>query len=160
MSGAAYANVLLSGGLVAERTPLQETGSAHLEVPAVPESVGAARRFAQYLARTQWSLSIDSDSLELLVSELVTNGITACRNRPGSMVVLAMTRLVDGGVQVDVWDPVAAPKLRAGRPADSSDSGRGLFLVEQLSAAWGRRPGLVFGTQVWFRMAPTETAAA
>jgi anti-sigma regulatory factor (Ser/Thr protein kinase) len=158
MSGAAYADVLLSGGLVAERIPLQEmTGSAHLELPAVPAAAGAARRFAQYVAGAQWLLSVDVESLELLVSELVTNAITACAGRPGAMVVLAMTRLVDGGVQVDVWDPAPAPTLRALRPAHSREGGRGLFLVEQLAAAWGRRPS-VAGTQIWFRLAPAGMA--
>jgi anti-sigma regulatory factor (Ser/Thr protein kinase) len=155
-----YADVLLSGGLVAERAPLQETGSAHLELPAVPESAGAARRFALYLAGPQWSLPVDADALELLVSELVTNAIKACRDRAGAMVVLAMTRLVGGGLQVDVWDPVPAPKLRARRPDDAQDGGRGLFLVQELAAAWGWRPGVVAGTQVWFRLAASAGTAA
>src|SRR5581483_7186013 len=87
--------------------------------------------------------------LELLVSELVTNGV-----RHGSSAEpITIDLRINGGVRCVVTDPGPGPAagevLTASRP-----TGWGLKLVELLSASWGliRSRG---ATRVWF-----ETTAA
>lgn len=152
---AVYEDVLLGGGLVAA---VPACGTAHLELPAVAESVGAFRRFAQFIAGV-WGLAVDVDSLMLVVSELTTNSVKACSALPAAMVVLAMGRQDGGRVRLDVWDPEGAAHLKAALPGPGAPGGRGLYLVGQFSEAWGRvRP--VAGTQVWAQLAPAETPVA
>ncbi len=96
-----------------------------------PRSVGRARE----LARAQlvsWGLEDLVDTTELLVSELVTN---ALRYGEGEIRVRL---LLDRTLVCEVWDAgLVQPRRRRAR--DTDEGGRGLQLVDLLSAAWGSR---------------------
>jgi anti-sigma regulatory factor (Ser/Thr protein kinase) len=90
--------------------------------------------------------------IRLLVSELVTNCVKHARTGPEESIVLTVD-IGDTRVRVTVADdgpgfePPAAPLTEQ---AAESGSGWGLFLVDQLSEAWGvERIG---GASVWFEL--------
>jgi anti-sigma regulatory factor (Ser/Thr protein kinase) len=90
------------------------------------------------------------DDLLLLATELVTNSV---RHSPagleggiGVAVVLAPDR-----IRVEVSDPGTGFRHVRHQPGTLSEGGRGLFLVEAISDAWGMGEGP--GTTVWFELA-------
>jgi anti-sigma regulatory factor (Ser/Thr protein kinase) len=88
----------------------------------------------------------------LITSELVTNGVRHAR----TPVVLRLERRPDGLV-ISV-DDEAGGRPRIVPAEERSSGGRGLAIVEQLSAEWGvtTRTG---GKTVWARLAPPPAAA-
>jgi anti-sigma regulatory factor (Ser/Thr protein kinase) len=87
---------------------------------------------------------VDADTAELLVSELVTNGLKASwatgRNPPvGFQLSTHASALL-----IEVWDgneqAPAPAELDDGVPNLDGEGGRGLFLVEAMSRAWGWYP--------------------
>lgn len=129
---------------------------------AHPRSIAEARRTVRTTLR-EWDLAELSDSVECVVSELVTNAVR--HGVPGAAplpvpepqpVTLTLVRR-GGEVVCAVFDP------GAGVPApceaeDVAESGRGLQIVATLSDAWGwSAPGPV-GKAVWSRFtAPAGT---
>jgi serine phosphatase RsbU (regulator of sigma subunit)/anti-sigma regulatory factor (Ser/Thr protein kinase) len=115
----------------------------HLDPRA--ESVREARRMVrESLAR--WDLGALEDSVELLVSEVVTNAVRYAE-RPVSVRLLRTDVL-----RCEVGDDVPQlPRLRQAGPAD--EGGRGLYLVQRLARQWGATR-LSTGKLVWFEMAP------
>lgn len=122
--------------------PLEAVGDWRL--PREPRSVGRARE----LARAQlvaWDLEALVDTVELLVSELVTN---ALRYGEGE---IRLRLLRDRTLVCEVWDAgLVQPRRRRAR--DTDEGGRGLQLVGLLSAAWGSRR-TPRGKTVWFELA-------
>ncbi|TDE18745.1 SpoIIE family protein phosphatase [Actinomadura sp. 6K520] len=98
---------------------------------------------AQVAARlADWGIGPLTDTVELLVSELVTNALVHGAGTIG-------LRLIKGGTLLcEVYDDGAdLPRLRHAEATD--ESGRGLQLVSHLTARWGTHraePGKV----VWF----------
>jgi hypothetical protein len=91
------------------------------------------------------------DVVEIVASELVANSVAATRNaRWEEMLPPVRVWLLGGasGVAIPVWDGV--PRLPVKRDADPSDeSGRGLQIVEALSARWGSYfPSHPFGGKI------------
>lgn len=102
------------------------------------------------------------DTVELLVSELVTN---AYRHTAGPCS-LRLTALGDGRLRVGVWDgdpyvpaPFAGPPAGRAVPAPpGADGGRGLHLVREYADVWGGwslgerdgLPGRGAGKLLWF----------
>ncbi|MER7665237.1 MULTISPECIES: SpoIIE family protein phosphatase [unclassified Streptomyces] len=121
--------------------PLEAVGDWRL--PREPRSVGRARE----LARGQlvsWDLEALVDTVELLVSELVTN---ALRYGEGE---IRLRLLRDRTLVCEVWDAgLVQPRRRRAR--DTDEGGRGLQLVGLLSAAWGSRR-TPRGKTVWFEL--------
>lgn len=72
------------------------------------------------------------DDAQLLASELVTNAI---RHARGPIVVRANLR--DGFVRLEVGDAAADRAPAPRRAAVDDEGGRGMELVEKLSARWG-----------------------
>jgi anti-sigma regulatory factor (Ser/Thr protein kinase) len=112
--------------------------SAGLDLPASPESAGAARRFAnEFLAR--WRLSALADDVDLVISELITNALLHARAdrrvSPRATIRLDL-EYADDGLVCRVADGSALPPAPE-KAGDTAESGRGLLLVEALSAAWG-----------------------
>ncbi len=73
----------------------------------------------------------------LVLSELVTNSLRHARFAPGECIVIEVT-VGDDRVRVEVADP--GPGVAPGRrgPREPHETGgRGLHLVQELSAAWG-----------------------
>ncbi|MER5204512.1 SpoIIE family protein phosphatase [Streptomyces sp. NPDC002825] len=113
-------------------------------LPREPRSVGRARE----LARAQlaaWDLEPLVDTVELLVSELVTN---ALRYGEGE---IRLRLLLDRTLVCEVWDAgLVQPRRRRAR--DTDEGGRGLQLVGLLSSSWGSRR-TPRGKTVWFELA-------
>ncbi|WP_406862928.1 SpoIIE family protein phosphatase [Streptomyces sp. HUAS MG47] len=112
-------------------------------LPREPRSVGKARELARGQL-TAWDLEPLVDTVELLVSELVTN---ALRYGEGD---IRLRLLRDRTLVCEVWDSgLVQPRRRRAR--DTDEGGRGLQLVGLLSAAWGSRR-THRGKTVWFEL--------
>ena len=105
-----------------------------LELGALAGAVPSARLHARPVLR-EWGLAALGDDTELLVSELVTNGVRASRAVGRDAVRVWLVSDL-GRVVVFVWDASPLPPARADPGADA-ESGRGLLLVEALSERWG-----------------------
>ncbi|MEU9863366.1 SpoIIE family protein phosphatase [Streptomyces sp. NPDC047971] len=108
---------------------------------------GRARRLARR-ALARWDLEELSDSVELLISEVVTNAVRYAE-RPVTLRLLKTDVL-----RCEVGDD--SPQLpRQRRARDTDEGGRGLFLVNRLARRWGATR-LSGGKVVWFEL-PTRT---
>jgi anti-sigma regulatory factor (Ser/Thr protein kinase) len=77
-----------------------------------------------------------ADTVELIVSELVTNAVAASRALDGGPFPVRLWTLSDRKqVLIVVWDASPFPPTRLD-PAADAEAGRGLMLVEALSAEW------------------------
>lgn len=131
---------------------------SYLELGALPSAVPCARLHARHVL-WEWHLEELADPIELVVSELVTNGqrasarITGSRYegvwQPGVAPVRLWLYADRQRVLVQVWDG----DDRAPEPQSNdllAESGRGLLLVESLCAGWGTyRPEGASGKVVW-----------
>ncbi|MFK8907118.1 SpoIIE family protein phosphatase [Streptomyces sp. YS-3] len=107
---------------------------------------GRARRLARR-ALDRWGLEELTDSVELLVSEVVTNAVRYAE-RPVTLRLLRTDVL-----RCEVGDD--SPQLpRQRRARDTDEGGRGLFLVNRLARRWGATR-LSGGKVVWFEL-PTR----
>ncbi|MFJ2649610.1 ATP-binding protein [Streptomyces sp. NPDC087420] len=115
-----------------------------------PRRVAYARRVAGALLR-QRELSEDTvQTVELLVSEIVTNAVVHGR---GDRVRFLFAYDEAGDVRIEVDDQSRA--CVEVRPLNAEDeSGRGMFLVAALARAWGRR-----GTRTWCTVATAEVSS-
>jgi anti-sigma regulatory factor (Ser/Thr protein kinase) len=117
-------------------TPVQ----SNLKLGAYPTAASCARLHAKSLA-WEWGLTELADTVELVVSELTTNGVkAAAAHKDGDEAGLpyVWVRLTPGQRQVlvEVWDSNPDPPVRA-EPDLTAENGRGLLLVEAVSATWG-----------------------
>ncbi|WP_327317583.1 SpoIIE family protein phosphatase [Streptomyces sp. NBC_01235] len=104
---------------------------------------GRARRLARR-ALSRWGLEDMTDSVELLVSEVVTNAVRYA-TRPVTLRLLRTDVL-----RCEVGDDVPQlPRLRQARATD--EGGRGLYLVNRLARRWGATR-LSTGKVVWFEL--------
>ncbi|PSM39385.1 serine/threonine protein phosphatase [Streptomyces dioscori] len=104
---------------------------------------GRARRLARK-ALSRWDLEELTDSVELLVSEVVTNAVRYA-SRPVTLRLLRTDVL-----RCEVGDDVPQlPRLRQARATD--EGGRGLYLVNKLARRWGATR-LSTGKVVWFEL--------
>jgi anti-sigma regulatory factor (Ser/Thr protein kinase) len=104
------------------------------EVAAAPAAVRGARRHARRVLWT-WDLECLADTAELVVSELVTNAIQAVRASAGPLPVRLWLAADHARLAVGVWDCCPDPP-RLAQADEIDENGRGLFLVEALSATW------------------------
>ncbi|PWI43877.1 ATP-binding SpoIIE family protein phosphatase [Streptomyces sp. ICBB 8177] len=108
-----------------------------------PQTAGRARRLVRRALR-RWELDDLADSVELLVSEVVTNAVRYA-GRPITLRLLRTDVL-----RCEVGDD--APQLPRMRHAGTQDeNGRGLFLVHRLAQRWGATR-LSAGKVVWFEL--------
>ena len=131
---------------------------SYLELAALPSAVPCARLHARQVL-WEWGLHVLTDTAELIVSELVTNAISASQGLTGSqyaghwMPGTPPLRLWLHGdpqrIVIQVWDANDQAPTRQAKELDA-ESGRGLLLVEALSEAWGSyRPHESTGKVVW-----------
>ena len=122
-------------------------------LPPQPRSVAVARWLltewcAPWVARGD----LDSDTVEraeLLVSEVVTNGIVH-----GSGLVRMGARIAPGFLHVEVADEGGGMPLVGAQRSDA-EHGRGMAMVELLSSRWGTELGVgPLGKTVWFELRP------
>jgi anti-sigma regulatory factor (Ser/Thr protein kinase) len=102
----------------------------------------------------EWGLNGQADTVELVVSELVTNAVRASEGIAlGVPVVRLWLRSDRHCVVVQVWDGSERMPVRQDPEVDA-ESGRGLMLVETLSAECGTyRPARFRGKVTWAVMA-------
>jgi anti-sigma regulatory factor (Ser/Thr protein kinase) len=118
--------------------------------PASPASPRAARRFVRAVLPAAPDAEF-TDTVLLLVTELVTNAIVHARSPVRVSVAVDDSRL-----RVAVYDYAPQPPIRR-PPSEEALNGRGLLLVERLSDRWGFDAG-PSGKSVWFEIG-TEPAA-
>ena len=116
---------------------------------------------APRLARHRVSLACDGldDELrfvaELLTSELVTNALRHPPredSEPGVEIEVNVHR-TDRSLRIEVFDHDSRPLPEVEPPDAPSEGGMGLYLVEELAAAWGAHPvALGAGKVVWFEI--------
>ncbi|MEU0334310.1 SpoIIE family protein phosphatase [Streptomyces sp. NPDC006193] len=124
--------------------PLRESWT----VWRVPEAVRHARRFTRRTLR-DWGLSRDTvDAALLVVSELVTNALV----HTGGQVRLDLS-LVNHRLRVAVADSSPRSPVKPAGIGWEATGGRGILLVEAVSAAWGTIP-VSGGKQVWADLVP------
>lgn len=135
--------ILLLAGMVGVVRRTIDAATAHLS-PEIP-SARHARRFVDETLR-RWDCGDLLETVELLVSELVTNAVIHAR----SDVEVSVQLLADR-VRIEVADE-SPEGIRRREPAPEATSGRGISIVESMSLAWGvtaRRAGKA----VWFEVA-------
>jgi anti-sigma regulatory factor (Ser/Thr protein kinase) len=131
---------------------------SYLELGALPSAVPCARLHARELL-WKWGLADLTDTIELIVSELVTNGIKANRAMRDSFPVRLWMLSDRVRVVVLAWDRHPRSPVRVD-PGEDADCGRGLVLVEALSDEWGWCPHRdIGGKVVWSEVSlPTHPA--
>lgn len=135
---------------VKKEQPIHLLGA--VDLPARAESVATARAFVrEVLGAAVWP---ESDQVELLVSELLSNAI---RHSDSGGNVQGTVRLVltqtCHALHVDVFDEGSTtpiPQIPA-QVDPLSENGRGLWLVRELSSAWGSYQDET-GRAVWFEI--------
>ncbi|MGW0611551.1 SpoIIE family protein phosphatase [Streptomyces sp. NPDC002788] len=118
--------------------PLRESWT----VWRVPQAVGHARRFARRTLRS-WGITEAYDAALLVVSELVTNALV----HTDGQVRMDLT-LIDNRLRIAVADASPRTPVRPTSVGWEATGGRGILLVEALSATWGTLP-VSGGKQVW-----------
>ena len=117
---------------------------------------GGVRRARQFLAGqlASWGLERLRPSLELAVSELVTNAVTHGRGE-----VEVEVRCEDGSVLAEVTDHGGGRPVVSAATDPAEPGGWGLRLVSQVADDWGTRVTATT-TTVWLRLAiPTPGLA-
>jgi hypothetical protein len=115
----------------AARWPLR----TFLELGALPGAVPCARLHAHNVL-AEWRLTAFSESTGLLVSELVTNAIQISRLADPDAPVRLWLVSDRAQVVIFVWDTSPLPPL-PGDVGENAESGRGLLIVQAVSARWG-----------------------
>jgi anti-sigma regulatory factor (Ser/Thr protein kinase) len=123
---------------------------AELQLEAAVSAPKVARTWITRLL-DRWEVTHLSDVANLLTSELVSNAVRHARS--GSSITAS---IADGFLEVGVTDgePDKLPMVRSTEDPTASD-GRGMAIVEALSADWGTTV-LPMGKQVWFRIEATD----
>jgi serine/threonine-protein kinase RsbW len=120
--------------------------------PHDPQSVPAARRFATSVLSDASTETLEA--VELMVSELATN----CIRHTNSGFDLTISRSGDD-IRVEATDHAGGtPTMRSPQPTDPS--GRGLKIIDMLSAGWGVDLGSKVGKTVWFTISDAASASA
>ncbi|WP_425473293.1 SpoIIE family protein phosphatase [Streptomyces montanus] len=112
----------------------------------LPEAVRHARRFTKRTLRA-WGVTEETDAILLVVSELVTNALV----HTDGQVRLDLT-LIDNRLRVAVADASPRTPIKPTSIGWEATGGRGILLVEALSAVWGTVP-VSGGKQVWSEIA-------
>lgn len=123
--------------------------SARLRVAAVPAAARETRHWAVDLVKEHGAKASAARTVELLVSEVVTNAV-----KYGAVAdaIAVSLRCTDGSVTIRVSDDsTVRPVVRRARPSDLG--GRGMELVERLADDWGVDVDARRGKTVWFRVA-------
>jgi anti-sigma regulatory factor (Ser/Thr protein kinase) len=127
--------------------PQTRARRSQLEVAALNTAPGCLRLHAKHVL-SEWGLTVLSDVAELLVSEVATNAVLAAPattaapswpGRPSPRCPCVELRLsVDHrALVIELWDGSPDPPPPASLPDADALSGRGLFLVQELSDRWG-----------------------
>jgi anti-sigma regulatory factor (Ser/Thr protein kinase) len=117
-------------------TATQTTALIGFTLPGTPYSVQIARFYVR-AALKYHDLGEYTENATEITSELVTNAIT---HTGTETITLALARLHDPeALAIVVTDTSPEPPVKR-EASDIAESGRGLCLVEALSARWGWEP--------------------
>ena len=146
------------GHRAACRWPLR-TG---LDLGSLPGAVPCARAHVRQVL-WEWGRAELGDDAGLVVSELITNAITACQYLPpyASLPPVRLWLASDTElVLLLVGDASPRPPLHVD-PGPGDDRGRGLRLVQAMSSRWGWYPANTAGTVkvVWAEWDLTQRSA-
>lgn len=118
-----------------------------IELAALPGAVPCARYHCRQVL-WEWRLAGLACNAELLVSELVTNAVTASRSGGTDSPVQLLLMSDTAQAVIMVWDASPHLPVRA-EPGTDAETGRGLLLVEMISDQWGAYPTPPRGKSVW-----------
>jgi DNA-binding NarL/FixJ family response regulator len=125
-----------------EKIGRERTGQSAVRLPADLSSAREARDFTRSVL-DQWHAPDVLDDALLVVSEMVTNAVThaasSCELRISVSPEAVRVEVVDRGAGTP--DPMPPSATRIG--------GRGLHLIDALTAAWGVEPEDGGGKTVW-----------
>jgi anti-sigma regulatory factor (Ser/Thr protein kinase) len=126
---------------------MEVTEASVLMLPFAASSVGEARRrlVSDLIAAGIYDAAICDAAL--VVSELLSNALRHAGPLPGAQISVAWQVDV-GRVQVSVRDGGGQTRPELGQPTQAATGGRGLRIVEKLSADWGTSSDDE-GTTVW-----------
>jgi hypothetical protein len=118
--------------------------------------------FRWYLESTLglWHMDSLNETAALVLSEISTNAVAAVRQwqdghsgvRIDPTITAVFRKVRADALRIEVWDrcPVQPlPPLAGNLPDIDDEHGRGLFLVDQLSSAWGTSRADSGGKYVW-----------
>ena len=120
--------------------------SDSIELSPTPASVSLARRWSKDVLEEVGAPEL-ADTMALLVSELVSNVVLHART-PCCLSILE----AHGRIRVEVIDGSDRLPGRKERTDPLAQSGRGMLLVDGLSAAHGVDPQPKGGKRVWFEL--------
>lgn len=106
-------------------------------------SIPAARRFV--LAAIGPATAEQRDAVSVMVSELAMNAVEHARTR-----FQVTVEITGGSLRVEVTDSGGGTAVAPSPPDAASLRGRGLFIVDRLSDAWGIRSSSGSTKSVWF----------
>jgi anti-sigma regulatory factor (Ser/Thr protein kinase) len=106
-----------------------------LELTALPTAPGCARLHTRGVL-WEWKRDHLADDAELVVSEIVTNGVKASWSRKGAGLITLRLLADRHRLIIEVWDH-SPDDPRPCPPDLVSDSGRGFSVIEALSYRWG-----------------------
>jgi anti-sigma regulatory factor (Ser/Thr protein kinase) len=118
-------------------TATKTTPLISFTLPGTPYSVQMARFYVR-TALNYHDLGDYIEDAEAVASELVSNAVMHADARTFGLELLRLTDDT-GAVAVAVTDPSPLPPIRRA-PGAGDEHGRGLLVVEALSARWGWRP--------------------
>jgi serine/threonine-protein kinase RsbW len=124
-------------------------------LPRHRNSAGAARRMLRALLADVEDRELYLGVGELVLSELVSNAVVHGRTSPGRLIFVRF-ELLPGALRVEVHDACAErPTVR--RVEGEEESGRGMWLIDQLSVRWGCCPRAGgAGKAVWAIVGPED----
>jgi len=126
--------------------------SSILEFAPLPTAVPCARLHAVHVLH-EWGLRDLAEDAALVVSELITNAVDASIVLPERPPVALRLLADEKSLLIEVWD--RSPLDLEVREASADDEcGRGLAVVDALSARWGSERTAHQHKVVWAELAP------
>jgi serine phosphatase RsbU (regulator of sigma subunit)/anti-sigma regulatory factor (Ser/Thr protein kinase) len=119
----------------------------------VPDAVRLGRRFVEARLLEAGADELVDDAA-LIASELLANAV-----QHGAPPVAVSVDATPRDVLIEVRDASRQTPIRA-RPGTDNMTGRGLMLVDRLSASWGIRLESAGGKTVWARLSSREDGSA
>jgi hypothetical protein len=123
-----------------------------IELPPRPESVACARRLAAASLR-DWDLAGLTDDAQLIVSELVTNAVTASAALPARPMLSLLLIAGQRSLRIEVQD--SSPRdIDPHEAGPGAEHGRGSAVIAAFSSRWGaERTGPGDRKTVWAELA-------